>query len=292
MFEEATLEKRQRTELVLKNVYNLPPMPKVIDETLKLLNSDSSTIQQLSSVIAKDQSLVTKILSIANSPLYGLQRRVTTIDFAITILGYSELRNIVLILSMIESFKNKTDKYLNQKEFWLHSYLVGSAAKRVTEDLGLQHSSEAFISGFLHDLGVTVIHRYFHSNFVAIHQLVENEGMNHYDAEIEVLGISHGEIGTLLLDKWNFPQSLCEPVKYHHRPNQAQNNSSLAAVIYLIDYMTQKFEIGAFQWDEKVDIDMDMIECLNFKSEEELNEFIDSYKEVFAEQIENIRLFN
>ena len=291
MFDEATLEKKQRTELVLKNVYNLPPMPQVIDETLKLLNSDKSTVRELTDVITKDQSLVTKILSIANSPLYGLQRRVSTIDFAVTILGYAELRNIVLILSMIESFKNKTDKYLNQKEFWLHSYIVGSACKKLSDDLNLKKSSEAFISGFLHDLGVTVMHRYFHSNFVTITDLVLNEGLDHLEAENEILGLTHGEIGTILLEKWNFPNSLCDPVRYHHTPGES-SNEVLAALIHLVDYMTQKFEIGNFKWDENIQLNEDAVKILNFRNSEHVEEFIEPYREIFAEQLQNIRLFN
>ena len=291
MFEEDILEKKQRTELVLKNVYNLPPMPQVIDETLRLLNSNTSTVRELTAVIIKDQSLVTKILSIANSPLYGLQRRVSTIDFAVTILGYAELRNIVLILSMIESFKNKTDKYLDQKEFWMHSYLVGSACKKLSDDLKLQKSSEAFISGFLHDLGVTVMHRYFHSNFVTINDLVLNEGMNHLDAETEILGLTHGEIGTILLEKWNFPNSLCDPVRYHHTPG-ISSNKELASLIHLVDYMTQKFELGNFKWDEKIELDEEAIKEMKLHDKNHVDEFIESYREMFQEQLQNIRLFN
>jgi HD-like signal output (HDOD) protein len=291
MFDEATLEKKQRTELVLKNVYNLPPMPQVIDETLKLLNSEKSTVRDLTNVISKDQSLVTKILSIANSPLYGLQRRVSTVDFAVTILGYAELRNIVLILSMIESFKNKTDKYLNQKEFWLHSYLVGSACKKLSDDLNLKKSSEAFISGFLHDLGVTVMHRYFHSNFITITDLVQKDGVDYLDAEREVLGLTHGEIGTILLEKWNFPVSLCDPVRFHHNPADS-NNEVLAALINLVDYMTQKFQIGKFKWDENIQLNDDAVRILNLRNEEHVEEFIEPYREIFVEQLENIRLFN
>jgi HD-like signal output (HDOD) protein len=291
MYEEDILEKKQRTELVLKNVYNLPPMPQVIDETLRLLNSKTSTVRELTAVIIKDQSLVTKILSIANSPLYGLQRRVSTIDFAVTILGYAELRNIVLILSMIESFKNKTDKYLDQKEFWMHSYIVGSACKKLSDDLNLQKSSEAFIAGFLHDLGVTVMHRYFHSNFITITDLVLNEGMNHLDAEKEILGLTHGEIGTILLEKWNFPNNLCDPVRFHHTPGKSANKV-LASLIHLVDYMTQKFEIGNFKWDEKIELDEEAIAELKLIDKNNVDEFIESYRNMFQEQLQNIRLFN
>ena len=161
-------QKREKTELVLLNIYNLPPIPRVMAEVLKMLDSPSTNTTDLAKAVSKDQSLVTKILSIANSPLFGLQRKVTSIDFAILVLGFGELRNIVSVLSMVESFKNKTDKYLDQKEFWLHSFLTGTATKKLAEEFKFPFSGEAFIAGFLHDMGVSIMHRYFHSNFKTI----------------------------------------------------------------------------------------------------------------------------
>jgi HD-like signal output (HDOD) protein len=171
------LEKRERTEKVLTSVVNLPVIPKVMFETIKLLDNKYTTAGELNKVISKDQALLTKILTIANSPLYGLQRKVTTIEYAILVLGYRELKNIISALSVAEAFRNKTDKYLNSKEFMLHSYLTGTACKKLASDIGFNNSGEAFIAGFLHDIGISIIHRYLHSSFINVTELVESKGM-------------------------------------------------------------------------------------------------------------------
>jgi HD-like signal output (HDOD) protein len=285
-------QKREKTELVLTNIYNLPPIPKAMTEAMELLDNSSASISALAGVISRDLGLVTKILTIANSPLYGLQRKVTSIDFAVMVLGFTELKNIISVLSMAESFKNKTDKYLNQKEFWLHSYLTGSAAKRLSEDLDFPNSGEAFVAGFLHDMGITVIHKYFHTHFIEIHKLVSEKNISFIEAEDEVLGMNHQEIGNFLAEKWNFPEILCDAILTHHNPNRSTLNKVLSSIVHLADYMTQKLQIGNSYWDSKIEVNLESAEFLRFRDPEELDRFIKSYEELFAFQAKVVRFLN
>jgi HD-like signal output (HDOD) protein len=286
-------QKKEKTLLVLKNIFNLPPIPKVLSEALKLLENKKTNNSELSALISKDQAVVSKILTIANSPMYGLQRRVTSIDFALLILGFSELKNIISVLSLTEAFKNKTDKYLDQKTFWFHSFLVGSAAKRLSEDIGFYNSGEAFIGGFLHDMGISIMHRYFHSSFIQIHDLMLNQNLPLKEAELEVLGLDHQEIGSYLLERWNFPIELCNAVSYHHNPSKAnQEDKLMATLIHFADYMTQVLKIGDFYWDEKMELDKEALTVMQFKSDEEMFRFIEGYHELFTSQVESVRHFS
>ena len=281
--------KKDKTELVLRNIYNLPPIPKVMMEAMELLNDKSTRTQTITATISRDQSLVTKILTIANSPLYGLQREVTNIDFAILLLGYGELRNIISVLSFVEAFQNKSDKYFNQKEFWLHSFLTGSASKKIADDLGFKNSGETFIAGFLHDIGVSIIHRYFHSKFIEICETVESEGIDYIAAESKILGMSHMEAGKFLIERWNFPKSICSGILDHHDPNENSRNASL---INLADYMTKKLELGDFMWDKNLELNSQTIEILGFESTEKVEDFIESYRDLFIQQKEVVRYLN
>jgi len=131
---ELLKSKQAKTKLILSNIYNLPALSGAMLEITKMLDSANTNSQTLGKMIGKDQGIATKILSIANSPLYGLRRKVSTIDFAILVIGFSEIKNIILALSLMESFKNKTDKNLDQKEFWFHSFITATASKRIAED--------------------------------------------------------------------------------------------------------------------------------------------------------------
>lgn len=283
--DEATLKaKQEKTKLILSNIYNLPAMSGTMMEITKLLDNPATNSQTLGKMISKDQGIATKILSIANSPLYGLRRKVSTIDFAILVIGFVEIKNIILALSLMESFKNKTDKNLDQKEFWLHSFMTANAAKRIAEDLRYENPGKAFIVGLLHDLGIPVIHKYFHTNFIEIVEK-NKEGLHFLKAEVEQLGYTHQNIGNFLCEKWNLPDAICDGILYHHIPGKAKVDNKLAAIVHLADYMTQKLEIGNFYWDEGYILDKSVLETLGFENEEKISEFIESYKTKFEEEV-------
>ena len=141
-------------------------------------------------VISKDQGLVTKILVVANSPLYGIPRRVSTIDFAIVILGFNHIKNIVISLSMMEAFKSIQGAKFNQKKFWQHSILAALTAKRIADDLGYYFSGEAFTAGLLHDLGIPIIYKFFNKEFLDITEKQKNSGKSFLDVEKDVLGVT------------------------------------------------------------------------------------------------------
>jgi HD-like signal output (HDOD) protein len=281
-------EKRKKTSLVLSNIYNLPAVSAVMIEVSKLLDDTSTSTSSLSKMIGKDQGLATKILSIANSPLYGLPRKVSTIDFAILIIGYQDIKNIVIALSMIESFKNKTDKNLDQREFWLHSIITGNAAKRIAEDLGYRIGGEAFVAGLLHDLGIPVIHKYFHTSFENIVKSMNEEGKSELDSEAEELGYTHQELGRFLSEKWNLPGHLCSAIEKHHVPASADKDDVITAIVHVADYMTQRLKIGNFYFDDGFELDNSVLETLKFENVEALDTFLEKYRQVFEEELSSI----
>lgn len=281
-------QKRERTQLILKRVTNLSPVPRILSEVLELLKDLNTSPQSLAKAITKDQSIVVKILTIANSPFYGLAKRVSSIEYAIMILGFNEIRNIVTALSLMESMKNKSDQYMDQKEFWTHSYITATVAKKIADDMGIKQGGDAFISGLLHDLGISVIHRYLHSDFVSITESVAN-GSSYSEAENNFLGMDHQNIGYILLKNWNIPEQFCEIVKYHHTPQYASNTKVLASVVHFADYLTQKLQLGTFKWDDDIVLSAEASATLQFKDQEEIDKFIELYREPVRLQLESLR---
>ena len=281
-------QKRERTELILKKVNTLAPIPKLLTEVLELLNDQYTSPHILSKAISKDQSVVLKLLTIANSPFYGLTKRVSSIEFAIMILGYDEIRNIVSALSLMESMKNKSDQYLDQKNFWMHSYITATISKKIAMDFGLEKSGEAFLAGLLHDLGISVVHRFMHSDFVNICDLVSN-GASYLDAENQILGIDHQVVGEILLKNWNIPELICNIVKNHHSPNLSQEAPVLSSVVHLADYMTQKLQMGELKWDGSIELNEHIFNNLHFKDLADLGKFIENYREPLVGQLESLR---
>jgi len=272
--------KKEATLARLVNFKNLPSIPKVLFEVTKLLNSPSATTLKLAELISKDPGLTTKILTVANSPLYGIKRKVSSIEFAIIVLGQQEIKDVVTAISLADSFKITPSPNFDPIEFWIHSMVTGSAAKNISQNLGFSFGSDAFVAGILHDMGILVIHNFMQPDFQKIAALSRTKDISLIDAEKEVLGLTHQEIGKFLAEKWNLPIQLCDTLNYHHNPSLS-STKELTTIIHLVDYMTQILGYGKLQWDDGTELDPSVLDTLRFKNREDLDTFIADYKDLF-----------
>lgn len=283
-------QEHKRVERILSSVYNVPTVPQIILEVSNLIEDPKTSASLLGKIISNDQGLVTKILTIANSPLHGIPRRVATIDFAIVVLGFTQVKNIVVALSMMETLNVVGNRKFDQKKYWTHSILTAAAAKRIADDLGYQTSGEVFTAGLLHDLGIPIIYKYFNNEYKEITNAVNSKDITYLEAEEQFLGLTHQDIGRYLVDRWNLPISIADVISHHHKPSLAKNNRELTALIHLADNMTKQLMIGEFSWDTTTTLDPEVIEILRLGDEEYLENFIYSYKELFEDQMEAINI--
>jgi len=283
-------EKIRKIEAKLSTVNNLPSIPLIINEVNRLIEEPGASATKLAQIINKDQAMVTKILSVANSPLYGIPRRVSTIDFAIIILGFNHIKNIIIALSMIDAFKSVTGEKFEQQKYWLHSLIVATLSKKIADDLGHRTGGEVFTAGLLHDLGIPIIFKYFNKDYVDIITSAESSGNSIYETESIFLGLTHAKIGRFLIDKWNLPLSLANSIEYHHNPSKCPTDPVVPAIIHLADIITQKFEKGDFYWDKNLPVDNSIIDILKFGNEEYLEQFILSYENLVNSQIESLNI--
>lgn len=269
----------------LQSVPNLPPIPKVLQEISQLFNSPTISARKVEMMIEKDPSLTIKVLSVANSPLYGLRRNVTSVNTAVILLGMQEIKSIVTSIRMASTLKMKSDKYFNPDKFLNHSMVVGMLAQRMSKDLGFNFEGDGFVAGMLHDMGILIIHEYLANEFLQIVGYSAQHKTSFLEAEYKVLGLSHQEIGEFLTDKWSLPTVFSDALQFHHRPSKSNENNFLTAVLHVADYATCKFLMPAIIWDENYLFDDGTIELLNFLSPEGVDEFIEAYKVDYLEAI-------
>jgi HD-like signal output (HDOD) protein len=282
--------KKEKTEAALAGIRNLPLIPKVVFNVTKLLSDPSVSTNVLAREIGKDLGLTTKVLSIANSPMYGLQRKVTSLEFAIIVLGFKEMSDIVTAVSLADAIKVTNDKFFDQNEFWIHSLVIGTAAKNISQNLGhYDIGSDAFVAGVLHDIGIQILYKFFNAQFKSIVTLVRTKNYSFENAENEVLGLTHQEIGQFLSNKWNLPDVLGDVMHFHHKPILSTNNKVVSSIIHLADYMTQKFQIGGFYWDENIQLDEEINKVLGFHSVAELDTFTQNYKDLYLQTATSIK---
>ncbi len=275
----------------LKKLRNLPTIPKVIFEVSNLLKEQPVNNIKLAETISKDQGLTTKVLVVANSPIYGLQRKVSSLEFAILLLGAEEITNIVTAVSLADTIKFNDSSNFRYMDYWKHSMIVGSAARDIARRLSMSElAGDAFLAGMLHDLGIQLLIKHFPREYRAILEMVANEGVSFLSAEERVLGCTHQEIGGFLAQKWELPGSLCNVMEFHHRPQDVSENLLLVSIVHLADSMTHEFKVGDVYWDLNAEFETMVSEILGFSSLEKLAEFTADYKVVFEDTAESIKL--
>jgi HD-like signal output (HDOD) protein len=287
---EQLTEKGINTLKRLDGLRSLASVPKIIFEVGQFIKTEPGNLKKLARMIEKDQGLTTKILSVANSPLYGLQRKVPSLEFALMVMGSEEVARMVTAISLSESLKFQAVDNFKYLDYWKHCMIVGTASKDMSIRLGFSDlAGESFLAGMLHDIGVQVIAQYFNKEFKEILDRV-SAGKKYYVAEQEVLGVSHAQIGKVLSLKWKLPDYLAEALDYHHQPSKSETNKILCAIVHLADSMTQEFRVGDCIWDRSIAFDGDTVEILKFASAEAMSVFVSEYNEIFIDTADSIVL--
>jgi HD-like signal output (HDOD) protein len=267
----------------LQDVSTLPPIPKVLNEMTQLFNSRDISAKKIENLIEKDPSLTLKVLSVANSPLFGLKRSVNSIGAAILILGVQEIKSIITSIKMAQTIKMKADNHFDPDKFLNHSMVVGVLAQRMSKDLGFNFDGDCFVAGMLHDMGIVIVHEYLHPEFLEIVDYTLQNNTSYLEAEYNILGLSHQEIGEFLTNKWSLPLVFSDALQFHHRPAQSKENNYLTSVIHIADYAASVFDNAGNIWDSGYQLDETTIGQLNFLSKDNLNDFIEAYREDYYE---------
>ena len=235
--------------------------------------------------------MTAKVLKIANSPFYGFPRKISTIDFAIIVLGYDALKEIVISISLVSSLQKKGDAVFDAKAFWDHSITSGVLARRLARDLGYRISGEVFVGGLLHDMGVSVVHRYFRNEYKRIVEILADTDLNALEAEESVLGVTHAEVGGWLAERWNLPDHLVEAIRYHHSPSRADKNKDLVALIHCADVFAGRMSGQSVAFDKGVDFDPHALERLQLTDQQVLNNYMQSYRDLIKSDLEQVTQF-
>ena len=232
---------------LIAKIDSMPTLPTVALRVMEVTSNPKSSANDLMEIIGPDISLTAKILKIANSPFYGFTKEISSLQHAVTVLGFKEIRNMVISTIAFDSFKNfkKNDKF-DISKFWRHSFCCGLAAKIIAVELK-NTSSELFVAGLIHDIGKLVMYIAFPVEFLKLVNMVSPLRLKYtaFEAEKNVFEIIHDEVGMMLLKKWMFPESLITAVGFHHHPQEADKKSPFPIIIHVADILAHVYEMHA-----------------------------------------------
>jgi HD-like signal output (HDOD) protein len=275
----------------VQSIIQLPALPTIAMEVVEMVDNPKTSASKLGRLISTDQALTAKVLKIANSPFYGFPRKISTIDFAIIVLGYDALKEIVISISLVSSLQKKSDSMFDAKVFWDHAITSGVLARRLARDLGYRVSGEVFVGGLLHDMGISVLHRYFKNEFKRITEIVRETDLTALEAEESVLGVTHGEIGGWLAERWNLPDHLVEAITLHHQPTHAVQNKDLVALIHCADVFACRMNGTPVEFDKGNDFDREALDHLQLNDDTLLSDYMTNYRELLKQDLEQVTQF-
>jgi HD-like signal output (HDOD) protein len=272
----------------VKTIIQLPVLPTLAMEVVDMVENPRTSASQLGKVISTDQALTGKVLKIANSPFYGFPKKISTVDFAIIVLGFDALKEIVISISLISSLQKRSDAYFDSKSFWDHAITTGVIARRLGRDSKYRVSGEVFVGGLLHDMGISVLHRSFPNEFKRIVDITRETELSFCEAEESVLGVTHAEIGGWLAERWNLPENLCEAVATHHHPERATKNIELVSLIHCADLISQRLEGGHVEFDRGAEFSPVALKQLGMDDPAVLDEKIDDFRRIVQADMEEL----
>jgi putative nucleotidyltransferase with HDIG domain len=212
-------------------------------ELLHALDEDELSSLALAKGISKHQSLVVRMLRMANSSFYGMPGQVETIPEAMTVLGLRTVRTLVITMGLLNQFSAVSLPGFNLDNFWRHCIATALGASSLAQRIK-QKEGIAFVAGLLHDVGRLVLASNFQTHFTAVLQYQAISKSSLLEAEQFILGMNHADIGRLLGERWHFPPAICEAIASHHHPDNSGSHS-LADITHLADVLAHTRDLAA-----------------------------------------------
>lgn len=196
---------------------SLPTLPEIYTKVSSMLEDENSSVVEIGKIISTDPAISYKILTMVNSAFFGLRNEISSITQAISLLGRFRLKQILIGALMSEIFKGLDSKEFSLHEFWRHSIRTAIISNQLAMYSEYRQEPEIlFTAGLLHDVGRLILAAQVPEVLPRIDKRVEETGWDIIDAELDVIGVPHTDIGAALMLKWGLPDLIWVCVKYHH----------------------------------------------------------------------------
>ena len=228
---------------LINTLKEVPAMPNVIVHALNIMKDPDSSTKELAKIISYDQSLSTKVLTLVNSAYYGFPKQITSIAQAISLIGMSKSKNIIVTVAMRPMLTNQ-----GTKDLWKHSITAAVGCEFMAKSLKIMDADEAFVIGFLHDLGKVVLNLTDAKLYEKVRETVKT-GSNILETEQIYFGTDHCQMGSILAKKWQLPLLINNAIKYHHEPNLSSMPTA-CSLVYIVDRLINEEELDVDSLDK------------------------------------------
>lgn len=259
-------------------IQDLPQFPQNIEKLNKLLDSNDSKISDIANQISNDVALTGELLKTVNSAAFSLQTPCSSIADAVKMIGTRGIKNMLYSIGSLNIFAAQTKK---NEDLWKHSYQVAFYSYNLAKNFCKSDNSvveDSFVCGLLHDMGKVIFETNCPEYIDNVKKICKDKITSLDLFEKIISGVNHGEIGAKIAEKWNFPESIINVIRFHHSPENAPEATKiLAAIIYIANLMVH-YHNSDIQYSQ---IDKNILKKFNITCENQFQQIADKLKTVF-----------
>lgn len=259
-------------------IQDLPQFPQNIEKLNKLLDSDDSKISDIANQISNDVALTGELLKTVNSAAFSLQTPCSSISDAVKMIGTRGIKNMLYSIGSLNIFAAQTKK---NEDLWKHSYQVAFYSYNLAKNFCKSDNSvveDSFVCGLLHDMGKVIFETNCPEYLENVKKICKDKITSLDLFEKIISGVNHGEIGAKIAEKWNFPESIINVIRFHHSPGNAPEAAkTLTTIIYIADLMVH-YHNSDIQYSQ---IDKNILKQFNITCENQFQQIADKLKTVF-----------
>ena len=234
---EVMLERRKKRLMDILSK-GLPTLPNYVLDLNALLSSATVDLKKVAKVVRTDPSLSAQVLRLCNSALFGLRRRVISIEQAAVLLGTERLRTLVLTCSVMQ-FAGKRLPPARLLDFWQHSFLAALLCERIARQVDYFEKEQAYLGGLLHDIGQLPLWILVQEEEAKQRPMPPSDWPDNLAVERDYFGMDHCKVGRWMAVSWNFMPSFIDVFESHHSPDRAQHDPYLVGIVAVADQFLQ-----------------------------------------------------
>ncbi|MDW7996268.1 MAG: HDOD domain-containing protein [Bacteroidota bacterium] len=219
--------------------------PRVVVHLNKLLENERAHWQEVAQIIETEPAVAARILKLVNSPFYGLQVPISSIQQALVFLGSIAVTSIAVAVGIFTRMmlKSQPEAAEQLQRFWWHSACTALVAKALARQIEVSMAEQVFTAGLLHDIGKLIVIQASLLHFRELERRIQ-AGEAEHAAERALLGATHEEIGDVLAQRWYFPESIRAVVRYHSAPHEAPRFQTQASIVRIADLLCELWGAG------------------------------------------------
>lgn len=219
-------------ETLVRDLKDLPASPRVMPRLQQLLRDGNSSLREVVSLIWLDPVIAGRVLQTANSAYFSKGVRCLSLYEAIHRVGYDQVYELVSYAVTLPALAHPLDSYgIEADEFWRLSVAGALAAELLAGRTG-EDREVAYTAGLLHSLGMVAIDEW------ALRRQPElrlgHKGFPQEASESErlCLGFTQADAGAALLQLWEFPREISDPVRYQYTPRACASQPRMACLLH------------------------------------------------------------